>query len=144
MGISKSSSKSGNKAYDAISGSLSGALPYVTQGGAGVSALLGGDTSGLDKYKAATGFNQTLSRGLQGITGAGAARGLLRSGSTGKAFMSYGQELQNQSAQDYIKNLLGLGQLGLGAAGVMSDAGKYSSSKSKSLQFPSPSSGMGG
>lgn len=141
MGISKSSSSSGNKAYDSLNSSLGGVVGAAGQGASGISAFLGGDTSGFNKYKTNTGFNQELSQGLTGITGAGAARGLLRSGGEGKAFMNYGQQLEQKSAGDYLRQLLGLGGLGIQAGGVLSDAGKTSTSKSKSLQAPTPSWG---
>ena len=141
MGLSKSSSSSTNQAYGGLQSQLGGVVPYAAQGGQGISALLSGDASGFNKFKSATGFTQELSRGLRDLTGVSAARGLLRSGSAGKAFMSYGQELENKTAKDYLSSLLGLGGLGIQAGGVLSDAGKQSKSSSKGLQLPTPSFG---
>lgn len=147
MGISKSkqSSSTSNQAYPFLQSELGGSVSSVGQGIQGISDLLSGDTTGFNAFKSATGFNQELSRGLSDITGAGAARGLLRSGSTSRGLMDYGQELQNRTAQNYIQNLLGMGQLGLGAAGVIGGAGQTSQSKgsSKGLSF-NPPSGFGG
>jgi hypothetical protein len=109
-----------------------------------LAALLGGDTTGLDTYKTNTGFNQELESGLRGITGTAAARGLLRSGSTGKAFMRYGQELEQRTAQNYIQNLLGLSGLGLTAGGVLAGAGNTSTSSGKSKGLQAPFGGWGG
>lgn len=81
-------------------------------------------------YKKNSGFNFLLGEGLKGITGASAAKGILNSGSAGKAFMRFGDELSNTHYNDYIKNLLGLGNLGLGAAGVLQGSGQKSSSDS--------------
>lgn len=137
MGIGKSKSKqeSKNLAYPFLQGELGGSVGTVGRSTSGIEALLSGDVTGLENYKDATGFNRELSSGLSDITGAGAAKGLLRSGSTGKALMNYGEELQSRRAGDYIKNLLGLGQLGLGSAGVIAGAGQTSkgNSSSKSL-----------
>lgn len=145
MGISKSKQKSQseskNLAYPFLQEQLGGTVGYAGQGAQGISALLGGDASGFDAFKRATGFDRTLASGMQDITGAGAARGLLRSGATGRNLVNYGQELQNQTAQNYIQNLLGLGGLGLGAANTIGSAGQVSSAtskqKSKGLQGPS-------
>jgi hypothetical protein len=102
--------------------------------------LLGGDTSGFQSYKDATGFDFMTEQGSRGITGNAAARGLLRSGATGKALANYGNQMQNQYAQNYINQLLGLGQLGLGAGGLLAQAGQTSTSTSKSRSKP----GLGG
>ena len=146
MGFSKSKqrseSQSSNQAFPFLQDTLGGAVGSVGSSIDSIRALLSGDTSGFDAYKGATGFNDILSRGLQGVTNAGAAGGLLRSGSTGKALMNYGQELQQQSAQNYIQNLLGIGQMGLGAGQTIASAGPKSTSnqtsKSKGLQFNPP------
>lgn len=145
MGFSKSSQKSTseNRAYPFLQDTLGGVVGSAQTGAQGIADLLSGNSSGFDAFKRATGFGQMLSSGMSGLTGAGAARGLLRSGSTSKALVNYGQELQNNTAQNYIQNLLGLGQLGLGAGGVIGGAGNTSKSsgKSKGLQFNPPSFG---
>lgn len=145
MGISKSKQKSSssNQAFPFLRDTLGGTVGAANTGAQGIAALLSGDSSGFDSFKGATGFNRILSEGLSGITNAGAAKGLLRSGASGKALMSYGQGLQNQTAQQYIQNLLGLGQMGLSAAGAIGSTGGVSNqtSKSKSLQAPTPSWG---
>jgi hypothetical protein len=109
--------------------------------------LLGGNASGLQGYQSATGFNPQLNYGLRGVSGAGAAAGLLNSGSTSKSLMNYGTMLQNQSSQNYINNLLGLGNLGLGSAGVLAGAGQTSQSSGsgsgKGLQLGVPGAGGG-
>lgn len=146
MGFNKSSnqstSHSGNQAFGFLQNGLGGSVGNVGAAGSALSALLGGDSSGLGKFQEATGFNPQLNYGMRGVTGAGAASGLLNSGSTSKGLMNYGNMLQNQSSQNYIQNLLGLGNLGLGAAGTIANAGQVSDStakgKSKGIQFPSP------
>lgn len=134
MGFNKSSQKSAssNQAYGFLKDSLGGAVDNVNTGARGISDLLSGNTSGWDAFKGATGFDRQLVEGLGGITGAGAARGMLRSGSTTKALQSYGQQLQNESAQQYIQNLLGLSGIGMGAAQTIGSAGQTSTSSGKS------------
>ncbi len=148
MGINKSSqsSSSSNQAFPMLQSSLGGSLGNVNAASSGLSALLGGDNTGLKAYQKATGFDPQLNYGMRGVTGAGAAHGLLNSGSTGKSLMSYGNMLENQSSQNFIQNLLGFGQLGLGAGGVLAGAGQTSNSsgKSKGLSLPGLGGGGGG
>ena len=69
--------------------------------------------------------------GSVGVTGNAAARGLLRSGSAGKALTQFGQNLQNQFADSYMNRLLGLAGLGIQSGGLMAQAGQVNKSKSK-------------
>lgn len=142
LGFSKQKSK--NRAFPFLRDTLGGAVGSVNTAVDGIKALLSGDTAGFDKYKTATGFNSILSEGLQGITGASAAKGLLRSGAAGKAFMNYGQDLQQKSAQNYIQNLLGLGGLGMGAGQTISGAGNVQKGSSKNLGIGGSGGGWGG
>jgi hypothetical protein len=139
VGFNKSSQSStqSNQAFGFLKDQLGGTVSQVGQAGSALAALLGGDRSGLSAFQKATGFGQQMNFGLQGVSNAGAAGGLLNSGSTRQSLAGYGQMLQNQSAQSYIQNLLGMGQMGLGAAGAIGGAGGTSSSKgsSKGLQF---------
>jgi len=120
------SKSANNQAYPFLQGQLGSSVGYVPQAGDAISKFLSGDTSGFDAYKNNTGFNFALSQGLKGVTGAEAAKGLLRSGSAGQAFQNYGQNLEQQSAGDYLQQLLGLGNLGLGAAQTIDSAGQQS------------------
>lgn len=127
-----SKSTSGNKAYDYLKGQYGGSTGYTGEAGGAVSKLLGGDSSGFDAYKNATGFNFGLNEGLDGITGGAASQGLLRSGPTSKALVRYGNDYQQQYARDFISQYLGLGQLGLGAGQLIGGAGQTSKSTSSS------------
>lgn len=142
MGFNKSSQKStsNNQAYGFLKDSLGGVVDSVNTGARGISDLLAGNTAGFESFKGATGFDRRLVEGLGGITGAGAARGMLRSGSTSKALQSYGQQLQNDTAQQYIQNLLGLSGIGMNAAQTIGGAGAQSemTGKSKGLSLPTP------
>jgi hypothetical protein len=129
MGGSKSSQ--GNYAYKDISNALKPSLGYVTQGGDAISSLLGGDATGFNKFKDATGFDWQAEQGSRGVTNNAAANGLLRSGSTGKSLVNYGNQIQNQFADSYLMKQLGLAGLGTNAAQVLGSAGQYQKSKTK-------------
>lgn len=126
-----SKQKSSNKAYGDISNAFKPALGYTTQGGDAISALLGGDASGFNKYKDATGFDWQAEQGSRGITGNAAASGLLRSGATSKSLVNYGENLQNQFADNYLTKLLGLAGLGTQAGSVLAGSGQVSKGSSK-------------
>lgn len=132
FGGSSQTSKSSNQAYGDIKTGFSPMFQYAGTGAEGVSKLLGGDASGFNAYKEATGFNPLAEQGSRGITGNAAARGLLRSGSTGKSLMDYGNAMNNQYASQYINQLLGLSNIGLGAGNLVAGAGQTSESKGKS------------
>lgn len=132
FGGSKSKSKSYNSNEALINQKFGGAADFTSTAGNALGRLLQGDASGFNAFKDATGFSQLLQEGSRGITGNAAARGLLRSGSTGQALVNYGNMMQNQYAQNYMQNLLGQGQLGLGAGQLLAGVGQKSSSKSKS------------
>ena len=132
FGGSKQRSSSSNRAYDSINASFSPLFGQSTSAANQIQALLGGDASGFEGYKRATGFDAMAEQGARGITGSGAARGLLRSGSTGKALQGYGQNIQNQFANQYIQQLLGLGDMGLKAGGLVAGTGQTSTSSGRS------------
>jgi hypothetical protein len=138
FGGSKQKASASNQAYPYLQQTFSPVAAQTTGAANSMQALLGGDATGFNKYKAATGFDANTEYGSRGITGNAAANGLLRSGSTAKALQGYGDMMQNQYAGNYLQQLLGLGQLGIGAGGVIGGAGNVSNSSSKSKN------GMGG
>lgn len=124
-----SSSKSSNTNNKLLTQSLTPALGYATQGGNALSSILfGGDASGFNKFKQNAGFDFAARQGTQGVMGNAAARGLLNSGSAGKAYVRYGEGLNQQYLDKYLERLMGFSDLGLKAGSVLSDAGKTSSS----------------
>lgn len=139
---SSSTSTSSNRAYDDINRIFSPVTGMAGTGANALSALLSGDSSGFDAFKNATGFDWQAEQGSRGITGNAAAKGLLNSGSTGKALVSYGNNIQNQFANNYMDKLLQQAQLGLQAGGLISGAGNVSSSTSSSSGSSKP--GLGG
>lgn len=132
----KSSSSSSNQAYGDILQNYGGLQNEATTGTNALNALLSGDASGFNAYKNATGFNAAALQGSQGITGNAAASGLLRSGSTGKALQSYGDNLQNQYASQYTSGLLNQANLGFQAGSLISGAGSTSQSSGSSSTKP--------
>ncbi len=132
FGGSKQSGSSSNRAYGDIRGAMNPLLGNAGTGANALQALLSGDTSGLDAYKDATGFDFAAEQGSRGITGNAAAGGLLRSGSTGKALQSFGQNINQQFAGNYMDRLLQQANLGFSAANAMAGAGNVQQQSSKS------------
>lgn len=130
FGGSRSNSESRNLAFQPIAQTFGPATTATAGSTALISSLLGGDNSGFDAFKRAIGFDAIAERGSRGVTNNAAAGGLLRSGSAGMALQRYGNELQNQYANDYIQRLLELGGLGVQSGALIADAGKYSKEKS--------------
>lgn len=126
-----SKSKSYNQAFETLNTALSPTLGNIQEGFGGLSALLRGDSSGFDNFKKATGFDGLIEEGSRGITGNAAAGGMLRSGGTQKALSNYAGTMQNQYADKYMENLYKQIQGGLGAGGLLAQAGQVSKSKSK-------------
>jgi len=130
FGGSRSKQKSENKAYDGLVQNFGGIQDEATTGANALAALLRGDTSGFDTFKKSTGFDALLQDGSRGITGNAAARGLLRSGSSGKALVNYGNMMQNQYAGDYLDRLGQQADMGFKAGGLISGAGNVSTGSS--------------
>lgn len=146
-GKSSSSTESGNHAYGAISGAFTPALNYVTGAGNMMSSLLGlggsgQQTTALNNFANSGGMNFLKEQGMDMITSNQAAKGLLNSGDTLKASQQYGQGLASTYLNQFMQNLLGLGGLGLGAGGVMADAGRWSKGESQSTGPTQGKSGM--
>lgn len=91
-----------------------------------------GDTAaaqnGYNQFLQMAGFQPAMRELSRGITGQGAASGLLRSGATAGRLQTRGAELNNQFANNYLQQLAGLSGLGLQAGGLVANAGQKSSS----------------
>lgn len=124
FGGKKSSSVSTNTNRDAINSAFGSSTAATGQSINALQALLGGDSSGFRSYADAIDLSGTAEMGSRGVTGNAAARGLLRSGSAAKALVNYEQQLENQTADQYLQRLLGVGQLGLGAGELIAGAGR--------------------
>lgn len=136
----QSTERSENRAFDSVNQAFSPLFGLAGSASDQIGALLGGDASGFNAYKDATGFDFLTEEGSRGITGNAAASGLLRSGSTGKALANYGNQMQNQYASQYMNQLLGLGNMGLQAGSLVTSAGQVSEAQSSGREKP----GLGG
>lgn len=132
FGGSKSTSNSSNRAYDFLKEQFGDVTNATSSGLGGLQALLGGDASGFNAYKKATGFDAAAELGSRGITGNQAAAGMLRSGGTGKALQAYGNTIQNQFADNYMSKLLAQAGIGINAGQLLASAGQTSSETKKS------------
>lgn len=135
---SKQSSNSENQAFNPLMGMLQGNVGQGNNAMGTLGALLGlgGDTgaakAGFDNYLDSSGYKFMLDSGNQAITGNAASKGLLRSGSTGKAFQQYGQDLASTKFKEYTDQLTGLGNYGMQSAQTIAGAGQKSTSEGKS------------
>jgi hypothetical protein len=68
----------------------------------------GTDNPAFKNYLDSTGYNFQLQQGTDAITGSAASKGLLNSGSTGKALEGYGQNLASTTFNNYLGQLGGL------------------------------------
>lgn len=134
FGGEKTSSKNVNN------GLLKNAFSGTAEQTGGVSSMLasllglsGGPAQdqGFQNFKNSTGYQFGLDQGSQAITGNKAAAGLLNSGSTAKALDKFGQDYGSTKYNDYLSQLFNLGNLGLGAGGILADSGKTSSGSKK-------------
>lgn len=88
----------------------------------------GGAQQGYNNYLQMAGYAPAMRQMAQGVTGQGAAAGLLNSGATAKALQTRGAELNNQFFNNYLQQLAGLSGLGLQAGGLVANTGQKSTS----------------
>jgi hypothetical protein len=138
FGGSSEKSKSYNLNNQMLTNSLGGSLGAVGDSYGLMKALLSGDMSGFNQFKQNAGYDVAAQQGSQGIMANAAARGLLRSGAARKGLVRFGQGLSNQYLNDYFQRLTGMGQLGLGSAGILANSGQESTKEGSSTK------GMGG
>lgn len=114
--------------------SPSGVANTAGQIGTGANAIAsaGGAQQGYQNYLQQAGFAPAMKQLSQGITGQGAASGLLRSGATTNRLLSQGTQLNNQFFNNYLQQLSGLSGLGLQAGQLVSGAGQKSTGGSPS------------
>lgn len=74
-------------------------------------------------YLDSTGYGFQLDQGTKALTGNAASRGILNSGSTGKALTNYGQQLAKGSFDNYLGQVGNVAQRGLTATGQIGEAG---------------------
>lgn len=132
----KNTQKTENKAYDYLKGAYSPAVSTGANAMSTVASLLGqgspeAGAQALSQFQNSTGYQNVLDSGTRALVGNAASRGLLRSGSTGKAITNFGQEAAKSSFNSLLQNLLGLSGQGLQAGSLISGAGTVQKSKSK-------------
>ena len=116
-------------AYGGTVGAGTGATNFLQ------SLLTGqGDTAaangGYQNYLQNAGYAPAMRQLAQGVTGQGAAAGILNSGTTAKALQSRGAELNQGFFNNYLQNLSGLAGQGLQAGGLIANTGQKSTSTS--------------
>jgi hypothetical protein len=129
FGGSKSKSVNTNKGV--VTSAFQPLLGQAVQSNTDISALLGGDATGFNKFKDATGFNFELMRGADQIGSASSGRGVFRSGARDKALAEFGGNLNNRFAQQYLQTLLGQSGQAMGAGQLIAGVGNESTSRSK-------------
>jgi len=137
---SKSTQESYNQAYPFIQQTFAPAASQAVTGSNALAQLLGGDPTGFNAYKQATGYDAALEQGSRGITANAAAGGLLRSGGTARALQAFGDQMQQQYAGNYLDRLAQQVQLGTQIGSLIAGAGQRSTGQSSS----NSKNGMGG
>lgn len=132
LGGSKSKSVSDNQAYKTIDPWAQNLMGYADEGASGISRTLAGDSTGLDAFKRMMGYDWEAQQGGQDILAKQAAVGGLDSGATLKGLAKYQTGLNNQYANTYLNQLLGLSGIGQNAANTLTSAGQKNVSTSKS------------
>lgn len=102
----------------------------VNQVGTGANAVAsaGGAQQGYQNYLQQAGYAPAMTQLAKGITGQGAASGLLRSGATATGLQTQGANLNNQFYTNYLQQLKDTAGLGLQAGGLVANTGQKSTS----------------
>lgn len=108
---------------------LNPAITRGNQAGGYVADLLGigGDPTAakkaFDTFRGSTGYQFQLDQGLKAVNSNAYARGMGDSGATLKALQTRGQGIADSSANNYIAQLTGLQNTGVGAASSLAGVG---------------------
>ena len=129
FGGSKSKSKNVNNSL--VTNALSPLMGQAVNANNRANAFLGGDTAEFSKFAEAAGMPFEAMRGVDALGSQFAGRNVFRSGARDKAIAEFGQGLSSRYSQQYLQSLLGQGQQGLSAAGLIANVGQQSTSKSK-------------
>ena len=126
-------SESKNLAYGQINAAYSPTVATGNRSTNFIADLLGvnGSANGDDAfaaYKEKAGYAPALEAMQRGVVGGAAAKGLLNSGSTQKALVKYGSELDQQTFGNFLQQLAGLSGIGLQGGQLISNAGQCSTS----------------
>jgi len=135
---STSNSLSFNQAYPWAQQTYGGMAQNGANASNALTSLLGiggnadAQKAAFDNYKNSAGYQFQLQQGMDAINGNAAAKGMLSSGATAKALAGYGQNLASTYYNNYLDRLLGVGNQGLQAGGLVTGAGNVSQSNSQS------------
>lgn len=113
--------------YGGMMGQGTGATNFLAQL-LGVAPSTGAANTGYSNYLQMAGYAPAMRQLSQGITGQGAAAGMLNSGATRRALQSRGAELNQGFYNNYLQQLSGLSGLGLQAGGLIANTGQRSTS----------------
>lgn len=84
--------------------------------------------AGLERFRSASGYQNILNSAMRGVTTSQAARGMLGSGATLRALQDRSADLADRTYQNYLSQVLGLGQTATGNAqsfaGLIGQAGQ--------------------
>lgn len=86
----------------------------------------GGQADALSNFANSAGMGFLMDEGVDKVNSNFYARGLGQSGAAMKGLEKYRHGLASTYLNQYMDHLFNFGKLGLGAAGVLSDAGRYS------------------
>lgn len=131
-GGSKQKSESGNKAYPWVKDTFGGPGGAAFGGSVGAYGdILGLNGAGagreaLDNYWNSSGGQFLLDQGLDGLTNKFTALGLSKSGAAMKGMETFRQGLASTKLDNYLGHLGKLGGMGLGAGGLVTQAGQWS------------------
>lgn len=128
-GKSKGSSNSSNVNNGMLAGSLGPATSATGNATSLMQSVLGGGPNG---FADSGGYNFLLNKGTQDVNSNMASRGLLNSGADMKGLEDYRGGLAQTYLNNYMNQVNNMGQLGIGAGGVLANSGDVSSSKNKS------------
>lgn len=145
----RSVNKSWNDAYPQISQNFGSTMGQTGQASNAIGNLLGlggqpAQTGAFDNFRNNTGYNFRMNQGIQGVEGSRAAKGLLGSGASMKALNDYGQGMASQSFNDYLGQLNNLGNMGMQAGNLVTQAGQRSEGTSQSDGKTTKKNGFGG
>ena len=134
---SQQTSNSSNRSYDTLSGSLGSTVGNVNDGTNAIRDLLGlngggAQTAGFDQFRNSSGYNFIQKEGLDAVKGNLSSTGNLNSGAAQKSIAEYSTGLASQFLDRYLQQLTGISNTGLGAAGVLAQAGNTSTSQGTS------------
>lgn len=95
-------------------------------------------------FRDRSGFSFVFDEGVRGMNAANSAAGNIFSGSALKAGQQYGQQMGHQYLSNYLDRLAQGTNQRIGMGQLLSDAGKFSSSRSRSIGRGSSDNGVGG